>query len=147
MKPVFAPNISNIPKRQNIGSQPVEGAPSSQSVKKFEDILKGFELQSSSPEKLVKFSAHALQRLQQRGIQLESSLKSSLKEAFNQLETKGSREAVIFSDQAAFVVSVPKRKVITAMDPSDMKEKVFTNIDSAIFLNDYNAPAKTNSTK
>lgn len=147
MKPVFVPNISNIPKNQNIGNQSVEKVPSSQSAKKFEDILKSFELQSNSPEKLVKFSTHALQRLQQRGIQLDSSMKSSLKEAFNQLETKGSREAVIFSDQAAFVVSVPKRKVITAMDPSSMREKVFTNIDSAIFLNDFNAPAKTDSTK
>ena len=45
---------------------------------------------------------------------------------------KGSRNSLVLVDQNAFVVSVPNRTVITAVDRSHMKEQVFTNIDSAL---------------
>jgi len=37
-------------------------------------------------------------------------------------------------DRAALVVSVPNRTVITAVARDDMKENIFTNIDSAVLL-------------
>ena len=45
---------------------------------------------------------------------------------------KGSRSAVVLVDDLAFVVAVPNRTVITAIDGGHMKEKIFTNIDSAV---------------
>ena len=38
----------------------------------------------------------------------------------------------MFVDGTAFVVAVPKRTVLTAVDPEHMREQVFTNIDSAV---------------
>jgi flagellar operon protein len=37
-------------------------------------------------------------------------------------------------DSQAFIVSVPNRTVITALDGGSMKENVFTNIDSAVIV-------------
>ncbi|MGA2013874.1 MAG: flagellar biosynthesis protein, partial [Solirubrobacteraceae bacterium] len=45
---------------------------------------------------------------------------------------KGSRDAVVFVDSTAFVVSVPNNTVITAVGSEHMREHVFTNIDSAV---------------
>jgi flagellar operon protein len=45
---------------------------------------------------------------------------------------KGSRSALVLVDDAAFVVSVPNKTVITAVDREHMREQVFTNIDSAV---------------
>ena len=45
---------------------------------------------------------------------------------------KGARASVVFVDATAFVVSVPNRTVITAVDREHMKQQVFTNIDSAV---------------
>ncbi len=45
---------------------------------------------------------------------------------------KGARDSVVFVDGTAFVVSVPNRTVITAVDSEHMREHVFTNIDSAV---------------
>jgi hypothetical protein len=38
----------------------------------------------------------------------------------------------VLVDSTAFVVAVPNRTVITAVDRAHMKEQVFTNIDSAV---------------
>jgi flagellar operon protein len=45
---------------------------------------------------------------------------------------KGSRDAVVFVDNTAFVVSVPNNTVVTAVGSEHMREHVFTNIDSAV---------------
>jgi flagellar operon protein len=37
-------------------------------------------------------------------------------------------------ENQAFIVSVPNRTVITALDNNSMKENVFTNIDSAVIV-------------
>ena len=45
---------------------------------------------------------------------------------------KGAREAVVMVDNSAFVVSVANRTVITAIASAQMRDHVFTNIDSAV---------------
>jgi flagellar operon protein len=46
--------------------------------------------------------------------------------------SKGARESLVLLDQTAFVVSVPNRTVITVVDKENLKQNVFTNIDSAV---------------
>jgi flagellar operon protein len=46
--------------------------------------------------------------------------------------SKGSRDSLILMKNLAFIVNIPNRTVITAMDGENMKENVFTNIDSAV---------------
>ena len=80
----------------------------------------------------VSFSRHALQRLERRGIELGDHHLARLGDGFDRAAGKGSRSSVVFVDGTAFVVAVPKRTVLTAVDPEHMREQVFTNIDSAV---------------
>jgi flagellar operon protein len=80
----------------------------------------------------VIFSRHALERLQRRGIDLGEQQLHRLGDGVDRAAGKGSRASVVFVDGTAFVVAVPKRTVLTAVDPEHMREQVFTNIDSAV---------------
>jgi flagellar operon protein len=80
----------------------------------------------------VNFSGHALQRLERRGINVDASVQQRLGEGVDRAASKGSRTAVVLIDENAFVVGVPARTVVTAVDRGSMKEHVFTNIDSAV---------------
>ena len=78
------------------------------------------------------FSRHALERLQQRGIDLGEQTMQRLTGGIARAADKGSRDSVIFIDGTAFVVSVKNNTVITAVPSERMREHVFTNIDSAV---------------
>jgi flagellar operon protein len=80
----------------------------------------------------VKFSSHALQRVERRGIDVSPATLGRLNEGLDRAAGKGARASVVFVDATAFVVSVPNRTVITAVDRDHMKQQVFTNIDSAV---------------
>ena len=80
----------------------------------------------------VIFSRHALERLQRRGIEPSEQQLGRLGDGVDRAAGKGSRASVVFVDGTAFVVAVPKRTVVTAVDPEHMREQVFTNIDSAV---------------
>jgi flagellar operon protein len=57
-----------------------------------------------------------------------------MNEAVNKAASKGARQSLLVMDNQAFIVSVPNRTVITALDGGSMKENVFTNIDSAVIV-------------
>ena len=83
----------------------------------------------------IKFSQHALNRLQTRNIELSSSDMAKLSTAVNKAAQKGAKESLILmNNELAFVVSVANKTVITAMDGSNLKDNVFTNIDSAVIV-------------
>lgn len=82
----------------------------------------------------IKFSQHALQRLQQRGLQLDQEAIKKLDQAIEKMAKKGAKESLIYLDDIAFVVSIKNKTVITAMDGCSAKENIFTNIDSALLL-------------
>jgi flagellar operon protein len=80
----------------------------------------------------VRFSSHALQRVERRGIDTSPATIARLNDGVDRAAGKGARASVVFVDATAFVVSVPNRTVITAVDRDHMKQQVFTNIDSAV---------------
>ena len=82
----------------------------------------------------IKFSQHAKERLQTRNIQLGEAELTKLSTAVDKAAQKGARESLVLMDNLALVVSVKNRTVITALDGSNMKDNVFTNIDSAVIL-------------
>ena len=82
----------------------------------------------------ITFSKHARERLYSRGVELSESDVNRIADAINKAETKGSRDTLILSDQAAFVVSVKDRTIVTAFDTNNLREGVVTSIDSAIIL-------------
>jgi len=80
----------------------------------------------------LRFSRHALERVQRRGIELDSSTLTRLHEGVGRAAGKGSRDSVVLVDGTAFVVSVGNHTVVTAVGAQHMREHVFTNIDSAV---------------
>ena len=82
----------------------------------------------------LQFSKHAQERADQRDIKLTEDLLSSLNEAVTKARAKGARDVVIFDAKNAFIVNIPNNTVITTMSGSEMKENVFTNIDSAVII-------------
>lgn len=80
----------------------------------------------------LRWSAHARDRLAQRGIQVTPEVASRLEDAVTRAGAKGSRDSLVIVDQTAFVVSVKNRVVITAVDKEGLRDQVFTNIDSAV---------------
>ncbi len=82
----------------------------------------------------LKFSQHAVRRMETRGIDLSSDDLVKMQDAVKKAQEKGSKESLILSDKGAFVVSVKNNTVITAIDKGSLKENVFTNIDSTIMI-------------
>lgn len=80
----------------------------------------------------LKFSNHAQKRIQQRALPLSNSDMNRLEEAVSKAETKGSKDALVLDGEHAYLVNVQERTVITAMQLMELREKVFTNIDSTI---------------
>jgi len=87
---------------------------------------------STTAAEAPKFSRHALERVNRRGIQLDQATMQRLAGGVSRAATKGSKAAVVFVDNTAFVVSVPNNTVVTAVGSEHMREHVFTNIDSAV---------------
>lgn len=82
----------------------------------------------------VKFSKHALQRLEARKIHLDSKAIDKINEALNKANQKGIKETLILMDNKAFVASVKNKTIITAATDDQLKESIFTNIDGAVII-------------
>jgi flagellar operon protein len=80
----------------------------------------------------LRFSKHALARVQRRNIALDQRTLARLAEGVSRAARKGARDSVVLVDGTAFVVSVANRTVLTAVQPEQTREQVFTNIDSAV---------------
>ncbi|MBM7623517.1 TIGR02530 family flagellar biosynthesis protein [Sporohalobacter salinus] len=92
-------------------------------------------LQNQLKEKSgIEFSGHAKKRLNSRNINLTSQDMNKLEKAVTKAENKGAKESLIMMDKVSYVVSVENKTVITAVDDQNMKENVFTNIDSAVVM-------------
>lgn len=91
-------------------------------------------LEKSKAAKGLDFSAHAKQRLQARGIELEPKEVHKLEEAVEKAAAKGSLSSLLLYRDTAFVAGVENRTIVTAVNGQNMKDHVFTNIDSAVII-------------
>jgi flagellar operon protein len=82
----------------------------------------------------VKFSGHAIDRMQSRGIRFSQEDLGKLSEAVDKAAAKGSKDSLILMNDSALIVSVKNKTVVTVMDKNALKENVFTNIDSTIVM-------------
>ena len=89
--------------------------------------------QASEPPRLT-VSAHASQRAGERAIDLSEPVQQRISTALDLLDAKGARDALLFGPEAAFVVNVPNRTVVTALALDEMQDRAITQIDSAFAL-------------
>ena len=82
----------------------------------------------------LKFSAHATQRLNDRRIKLDAATMSKVADAIDKADAKGVEDTLVLTSDAALIVNVKNRTVITAIDKGSMNGNVFTNIDGAIIV-------------
>lgn len=81
----------------------------------------------------IKFSNHAIKRLESRNIQLSDEDLNKIQNAVEKAESKGAKDSLVMMDNTAFIVNIPNRTVVTAMEVAQSTENVFTNIDSVVF--------------
>jgi flagellar operon protein len=105
---------------------PPAGAP------QFRDVLRSTAAIPSGIA--LKFSAHAMQRLESRNIKLTPDDVARMNAMADKAAAKGAKQSLFLMNDVAMVVSIKNRTVITAVDHDSMKENVFTNIDSAAII-------------
>ncbi|HJB80899.1 MAG TPA: flagellar biosynthesis protein [Candidatus Flavonifractor intestinigallinarum] len=82
----------------------------------------------------VAFSKHALNRAEERGIEVTPALLERLGDSVERAEAKGATNILALDQSLAFIVNVPHNRVITTLSETEMKDSIFTNIDGAVFL-------------
>lgn len=82
----------------------------------------------------LKVSKHARERLDERGIAISEVEWTTIKAKVDEAKAKGVGESLVLLEQAALIVSVKNSTVITAMDRTEAKAQIFTNIDGTIIL-------------
>jgi len=131
------PGILPGPAPRPVG-KPVEIPPTS--APSFRSVLEGVANQapastsSTTSSEPLKFSAHAMQRLQSRNISLTSDDVTKMSAMADKAAAKGANTSLFLVRDTALVVSIKNRTVITAVDSDSMKDNVFTNIDSAAII-------------
>lgn len=100
----------------------------------FEDVLKRQQDLAAERATELKFSRHAASRLESRGINLSTEHIARLENGVEQAKAKGINESLVLVDSLAFIVNVPNRTVVTAMDQNETTSNIFTNIDGAVIM-------------
>ncbi|SMG16247.1 TIGR02530 family flagellar biosynthesis protein [Paenibacillus aquistagni] len=82
----------------------------------------------------VQFSHHASKRIEERGMTLTPEVLKKINEAVDQAAAKGSKQSLVLMNNAAYIVNVPSRTIITALDKPFQQGHLFTAIDSAVCI-------------
>ncbi len=81
----------------------------------------------------IKFSAHAMKRLETRNIEMSDVEMSKLQDAISRAEAKGAKDSLVMMSNKALIVNIPNKTVVTALNMEESIDNVFTNIDSVVF--------------
>ena len=100
----------------------------------FEDVLRQMQNESVMESSELKFSKHAASRLNDRNIALTDSQNVRLENGVKQASEKGITESLVLVDSLAFIVNVPNKTVVTALDQTEANSNIFTNIDGAVII-------------
>ena len=100
--------------------QIVKPQQSAAASKGFADVLKG-ELDKNDG---VKFSKHAMERIQSRGVDMSQQTLASLNRAVTKARAKGCKAIAVIGEANAFIVSVQNNTVIP---------KIFLPISTALY--------------
>ena len=115
--------------QNSLGQKKVNGSQTIAKKESFSDLM-----EKKINEENLKFSKHAQMRIEERGIKVSEKLLNDLDHAVERARAKGAKDTVIIGNEGIFLVNVPNNTVVTTMTQKEMKENVFTNIDSAILI-------------
>ncbi len=85
-------------------------------------------------EQSVRFSKHAMNRVIERNIDINTENLSRLNEGVKLADEKGLDDTLIIIDSSAFIVSVKNNTVITTVGKDELQNNVFTNIDGTVII-------------
>ena len=112
-----------------------KGIAARETVQEGESFAAALQRRLDEKQGGVEFSKHAIQRLEERSIDLtEGNTLERLNKGVEIAADKGSSETIVLVDKTAFVVSVKNNKVITTLSDNELQGNVFTNIDSTVIV-------------
>lgn len=120
--PILPLHLASLPDRQKIQTE--------RNRHSFGSVLTN-EL-SKTPVKLTK---HARERMESRNIHISADEWNQIHAKMQEAEKKGVHDSLVLTPEAALVVNAPNNTVITAMNLSEAKSHIFTNINGTILLN------------
>ncbi|WP_067729391.1 TIGR02530 family flagellar biosynthesis protein [Oceanobacillus damuensis] len=115
--PQHALQYQSVPKpRQNVTST------------NFKDLL--------AEQQPLKISKHATQRLTERKIHIDEQQWRKIGEQMQQAKEKGITDSLVVMNNAALLVNAENHTVVTAMGREEATNRIFTNINGTILIND-----------
>lgn len=101
----------------------------------FEEVLRQTkDTRNAGNFTSLKFSKHAVMRLADRNINLSSEQSKRLETGVKKAGEKGIHDSLVLLDSLAFIVNVPNKTVVTAMEQNEADKNIFTNIDGAVII-------------
>jgi flagellar operon protein len=125
------PNVSKLPSQKKVNTP--KATPSEVQNSEFGNLLKG-KLEKSISDNNISLSTHAAKRISERNLVMDNKEITKLNNALKKLEAKGGQESLVITEKAAYIVDVPNKKVVTAMDRESLLDNVFTKIDSTVMV-------------
>lgn len=122
------PNVSKLPGQKKVNS--TKATPDQVQNSEFNNLLK----EKIESQNTISLSTHAAKRIQERNLEMGSEEISKLNNALKKLETKGGQDSLVITDQAAYILDVPNKKIVTAIDKDSLLDNVFTKIDSTVVV-------------
>ncbi len=121
-QPILYPQVSQVPSKMD----PAGAVGKEEKLKpgEFEKVL----------DQTLKFSNHATERLRDRHITFDAKTMNGIRMAVEKAEAKGLGDALVLTPDAALIVNVKNKTVVTAMDRGSLSGNVFTNIDGAVIV-------------
>jgi flagellar operon protein len=129
---MLIPNVTKLPNQKKVDS--TNRLEKKGELSEFKNLLQSEQVGKPIHGGLD-ISSHAVKRLKERQIDFDGSEYLKIKQAMTKLKAKGSKDSLVITDKAAYIVDVKNEKIVTAVDKNNMSENVFTKIDSTLFMN------------
>ncbi|MCI9318465.1 MAG: flagellar protein [Lachnospiraceae bacterium] len=124
-------SIEQLTEQYLSGTQKSDNTRETKEGLSFQQVLQQKTLQNAGS---LKFSKHALGRLNDRSIELSEGQLERLNQGAQKAGQKGIKDSLVIVDELAFIVNVPNQTVVTAMDSTETNSNIFTNINGAVIM-------------
>lgn len=82
----------------------------------------------------LKMTKHAKSRIESRNIFIDNKKWLEIEQKITEAKEKGIKESVVITDEATLLVNAQTHTVITALNRSEAKDQIFSNINGTILI-------------